>query len=204
MKEVSENIFLIGASGHAKVVMEVVESMDATVAAFVDKTNTNRHIKQIPIISEQDFKSNGKVIIAIGDNATRKRLAKNNWQYTKVLHESAMVSSSVDIGNGTVVMHGAIIQFDSKIGEHVIVNTRAQVDHDCIIHDFVHVGPGAVLCGNVSVGEGTLVGAGSVILPNKKIGRWAIIGAGAVVTSDIEDYSVVVGNPARVIRIQKS
>lgn len=203
MKEANEDIFLIGASGHAKVVMEVIESMGATVTALVDKTNENQYVKNIPIIGEREFKSKGNVIIAIGNNATRKQLAKNNWQYTKAKHVSALVSDSVVVGNGTVIMQGAIIQIDSTIGKHVIVNTRAQIDHDCIIHDFVHVGPGAVLCGNVSVGEGTLIGAGSVVLPGKKIGRWAIIGAGSVVTKDVEDNSVAVGNPAQVIRILK-
>jgi sugar O-acyltransferase (sialic acid O-acetyltransferase NeuD family) len=203
MKQASEDIFLIGASGHAKVVLEVIESMGSTVTALVDKTSSNQFLKNIPIIGERDFKSNGNVIIAIGNNSTRKQLSKNNWHYTKAKHSSALVSDTVVVGNGTVIMHGAIIQIDSKIGEHVIVNTRAQIDHDCTVRDFAHIGPGAVLCGNVSVGEGTLIGAGSVILPGKKIGRWAVIGAGSVVTKDIEDYSVAVGNPAHIVQILK-
>jgi len=65
-----------------------------------------------------------------------------------------------------------------------------------------HFAPGATLCGLVSVGEAAMVGTSATILPRMKIGRGAIIGAGAVVTKDVPDYAVVLGNPARVIRIE--
>ncbi len=99
-----------------------------------------------------------------------------------------------------MIMHGAVIQVDTKIGNHVLINTRASIDHDCVIDSYVHLAPGVVLCGRVTVGEGAFIGAGSVILPGIIVGKWAQVGAGSVVIQNVPDGATVVGNPARVIK----
>ena len=96
-------------------------------------------------------------------------------------------------------MAGVIINPYVEVGAHCIVNTNASIDHDCIISDYVHISPGATLCGGVFVSEDVQVGAGAVILPNIKIGKFSTIGAGAVVTTDVPDYTTVVGNPAKTL-----
>jgi acetyltransferase-like isoleucine patch superfamily enzyme len=82
------------------------------------------------------------------------------------------------------------------------VNHKASVDHECQIGLGVHLAPSATLCGLVSVGDGAMVGTNATVLPRIQIGRGATIGGGAVVTKDVPDYAVVVGNPARIIRIE--
>src|SRR5690554_4373572 len=109
-----------------------------------------------------------------------------------------MVSGYASVGNGTVVMQGAIIQASAVVGTHCIINMGASVDHDCQVCDFVHVSPHATLCGNVSVDEGSWVAAGAIVLPGVKIGKWRVIGAGSVVTKDIPDYSLAAGNRCKV------
>jgi sugar O-acyltransferase (sialic acid O-acetyltransferase NeuD family) len=143
-------------------------------------------------------------IIAIGDNEVRKKLSLTiESDYGIVKHSTSVISSSVTIGEGSMVLHQATIQVDCKVGKHVIINTAASVDHDCLIEDYVHIAPGSVLCGNVKIGEGTFIGAGTTIIPNVSIGKWCTIGAGSVIIKDVPDFAVVVGNPGRIIKTKK-
>lgn len=116
-------------------------------------------------------------IIAIGDNRDRKRVAEENQneQYGNAGTHTWSLDSF--IGDGTVIMAGAIVQPGCKIGKHVILNTGCSVDHDCVIGDYVHIAPGAHLCGNVTVGDGTLVGTGVCIAPNTVIPPWSLVKA---------------------------
>jgi sugar O-acyltransferase (sialic acid O-acetyltransferase NeuD family) len=108
------------------------------------------------------------------------------------------------VKEGSVIFHGAIVQANSKIGRHVIVNTGAQIDHDCLVEDYAHIAPGAILCGTIQVGEGALIGAGATVVPGIRIGRWATVGAGAVVTQHVPDHAVVVGVPAKIVKVNNA
>lgn len=117
-------------------------------------------------------------VIAIGDNRQRKKVAEEQPRYCIfgiICHPTAYLHSLV--GDGTVVMAGAVIQTGCRIGKHCIINTGATIDHDCTLEDYVHIAPGAHLCGNVHVGEGTLVGVGVGIAPNTKIPAWSLVKA---------------------------
>lgn len=196
---------LYGAGGHAKVVADVLVANGFEIYTFIDSRKSGRYLgielnKSILTCNEILNK-----IIAIGDNAIRKKIAESlSPTFGLAKHKSAEVSASVHIEEGCMVLHQAVVQAGSKIGKHVIINTRASVDHDCVIDDFVHVAPGSILCGNVKVGEGTLVGAGTTVIPNITIGKWCIIGAGSVIIKDVPDYSVVVGNPGRIIKSKQN
>ena len=193
-------INLFGASGHAKVIMDIVEAQGDRVACLYDDSPHCDQIHGISVLKASEIQVDGPMIISIGSNRIRKLISgKYSLQYAKAIHPQSIVSSSVEIGDGTVVMQGAIIQSDAEIGKHCIINTGASVDHECVIGNFVHITPHATLCGNVHVGEGTWIGAGSVIIPGIKIGQWCTIGAGSVVINDIPDNTVVVGNPCKRI-----
>jgi sugar O-acyltransferase (sialic acid O-acetyltransferase NeuD family) len=195
-------IILQGGGQHAQVVLDCLLAAGANVIALFDP-KYNGDLFGIPQRGGYDasFKPEARAVIAIGDNALRKKVSQETrHSFTNAIHPSAIVSRFSEIGVGNMLLHGVIIQPRSRIGNHVILNTGAKVDHDCLVSDFVHLAPGSILCGCVSVGEGTFVGAGSTIIPGKKIGAWSIIGAGSVVISDIPDYSVAVGNPAKVIK----
>jgi sugar O-acyltransferase (sialic acid O-acetyltransferase NeuD family) len=201
MKE-NESVILHGGGEHAKVVLDCLLSLGVHVAGIFDPKYSGE-LYGIPQMGEYNpsFLPTAKAIIAIGSNSTRKKVASNtSHEFTNAIHSSAILSKRLSMGVGNMILHGAIIQTQATLGNHVIINTGARVDHECIIGDYVHIAPGATLAGVVSVGEGTFVGAGATIINGKKIGAWCTIGAGAVVITDIPDFAVVVGNPARIIK----
>ncbi len=192
-------MYLFGASGHAKVIIDILASQNIAVQALFDDNKDITELLGIPVFHDLNIKS--PLIISIGSNSIRKKISgKINAEYAKAIHSSAIISSFANVGMGSVVMQGAIIQSCSQIGKHCIINTGVSIDHDCIIDDFVHISPHATLCGNVSVGEGTWIGAGTTIIQGVKIGKWSVIGAGTVVTKDIPDNVIAAGVPAKTIR----
>lgn len=197
-------MLLFGASGHAKVIVDILLSKGVQVKGFYDEDETKKDLWGIPVIGKtNDFNSSiEECIVSIGKNDTRKKVVEKlgDAEFGIAIHDKSNLGSHVEIGEGTVVMAGTIINADTKIGEHVIINTSASVDHDCIIGDFAHIAPNTSICGGVEVGEGTLIGAGATVIPLVKIGKWCTIGAGAVVVEDVPDNSVVVGNPAKIIK----
>ena len=193
-------INLFGASGHAKVIMDVIEAHGDSVGSLYDDAPHCGEINGRPVYKTSQAKVEGPMIISIGSNIVRKLIVeKYPVQYAKVIHPQSIISPSAKIGDGTVVMQGAIVQSDAMIGQHCIINTGASVDHECRIGDFVHISPHATLCGNVHVGEGSWIGAGTTVIPGVKIGRWCTIGAGSVVINDIPDNTTAVGNPCKRI-----
>ncbi len=197
------NITLYGASGHCKVIADILMGNGNTQLTIIDDFGKNDHILGVPVVktSDIDMEKLDNLIISIGNNRARKRISsKLDIRYANALHASAIISPFSQIGAGTVVMAGAKINPDAKIGKHCIINTGAVVEHDADIADFVHISPGAALAGNVTVGEGSHVGIGSIVIQGVKIGKWATIGAGAIIIRDIPDFAVVVGNPGKIIK----
>lgn len=192
-------MYLFGASGHAKVIIDILKATHTVIDGLVDDDPDINELLGYPVF--HNLKDISPVIVSIGVNATRKKVVgKLTGRFGKAVHPLAVISDTVTIGEGTVVMPGVIIQSDAKIGNHCIVNTGASIDHECVIEDFAHISPHATLCGNVTVGEGTWIGAGTTIIPGVKIGKWCVIGAGSVVTKDIPDGVLAVGNRCRIVR----
>lgn len=193
-------INLFGASGHAKVIKDVIDAQGDDVGCLYDDNPhcTDIHGKPVHKASNTDVKE--PLIISIGSNRVRKFISERYpLVYAKAIHPKSIISPTAQIGVGTVVMQGAIIQSDVKIGRHCIINTGASVDHECTIDDYVHISPHVTLCGNVTIGEGSWIGAGTTVIPGIKIGKWCTIGAGSVVINDIPNNMMVVGNPCKKI-----
>ncbi len=198
-------MYLYGASGHAKVIIDILAERSIDIQGVFDDDIKKKDISGYPVTSvPSDIETlDGQFIISIGDNKIRKNLSeKYSLLYGTAIHLSCSISDSVDIGFGTVIMANSVINASSKIGEHVIINTSASIDHDCNIENYVHISPSACLCGGVIIMTGTHVGAGAIILPGVKVGSWSIVGAGAIVLQDIPDYSIAVGNPAHLLEKQ--
>lgn len=194
-----KKINLFGAGGHGKVIKEIVESEGYRVECFYDDNPDIAEHCGVAVCKVADSAVEGGLIVCIGDNRKRKSVVDRiDVDYATAVHPSAILSPTVKLSAGSVVMQRAVIQADAYIGKHSIINTSASVDHDCRIGDFVHISPGATLCGAVSIGDGTLIGTGSVVVPGVKIGKWCIIGAGSVVLTDIPDGVVAYGNPCKV------
>lgn len=197
-------IFICGAGGHAKVILEILEVLGQKCEGIFDDNPQMKELLGYPVLGRWDPALVGdaaKMVLAIGNNAVRKRLSQEMvCDWVNAVHPSANISTRCTIGSGTVVMAGVSINSSSSVGSHAIINTNASVDHDCKLGDFVHISPNVALAGNVTVGEGTHIGIGSSVKQGVKIGKWSVIGAGTVVIRDVPDNVVVVGNPGRVLR----
>ncbi len=197
-------MYLYGASGHCKVVIEALKSSkNVKIDGVFDDNSNNDLILSIPIIKpiEVGFSDLNNFIITIGNNRIRKKIVQSlKVNYLNAVDSSAIISESAKIDFGTVILAGAIINAEAKIGKHCIINSGAVVEHDCIIEDFVHVSPKAAIAGNVRVCEGANIGIGAVVIQGLTIGKWSTIGAGSVIINDVPDYAVVVGNPGKVIK----
>lgn len=206
-------LIVIGAGGHAKVIIDIIEKQgQVRVACIVDDNPALKGTSllgypvagmQSELLAIPEAGGLDCAVIAIGNNDIRARAAAwlrgHGYSLVTVIHPSAQVGRNVTIGAGGVLMAGTVINPDTRIGENVIVNTGATVDHDCIVGKEVHVAPGSHICGGVSIGDGTLVGAGSVVVPNIRIGKNVTIGAGSTVIRDVPDNAKIAGTPARKI-----
>jgi len=205
-----ESIFVFGASGHAKVVIDIIEKQGRYKIVFLADDNMNLKGTDVYgyriIGGKTELLASGirKGIVAIGSNRARCDVAAwltdKGFDLVSVIHPSAQIARNVVIGNNTVVMAGVVINSDSRIGNDVVINTRASIDHDCTVGSGVHIAPGAILCGTVTVGDGTFICAGSTIIPNLNVGANVVVGAGSTVIRDVPDKVTVVGTPAKIIK----
>lgn len=202
------SILIVGAGGHAKVVLATLLAAGEIVEGLLDdRTETwGSKVLNYPVLGGLSIlkQTSSRAIIAIGHNRVRQILNERypsvNW--TCVVHPSAFIHPSVTLGAGSVVFAGAVIQPDTHIGKHVIVNTAATVDHDCVLEDYVHIAPGAHLAGQVHLESGAFLGIGGAAAPGTRVGAWATIGAGGVVIHAIPPNSVAIGIPARPRRAE--
>ena len=206
-----KEIILLGAGGHAAVILDILKAQIANgeaikIKGLLDDSNKKEWMGY-PVLGStleaNDFnEENTYFIIAIGSNKMRDKLSKkySHLKFFTAIHPSAIIGSQVNIGAGTVVMPNVVINANSQIGEHVIINTGTIVEHDNSIGDYVHLSPNATLCGTVRVKPLTHIGAGATVIQGKMIGSQSMIGAGATVITDIPDQVVAVGTPAKVIK----
>lgn len=192
-------MYIYGASGHAKVVIDILEACGRQIDGLVDD---NPDIKKLSgYLVGRESPENAEIIIAIGNCTTRRKVAEKSGRLAApaAVHPSAIISPKASIGDGTVVMQGAVVQADAKIGRHCIINTKASIDHECIIGDYVHIAPGCTLSGDVKVGAGSWIGAGATVIQGITIGKDCYIGAGSVVVRDIPDGVKAYGVPCRIV-----
>ena len=200
-------IYLYGASGHCKVVVDILKLNNDEIEQILDDNPSGKTLFDIPVVlNSRDFDLNGKkVFITIGDNSIRERIAKSiDTKFHIAIHPNSIVSSFASIDEGTVIMAGAVVNAGASIGKHCIINTGAIVEHDCILNDYVHISPNAAVAGDVTVGVGSHIGIGASIIQGIKIGKWTVIGAGTVILTDVPDYAIVVGNPGKIIKFRKN
>ena len=203
-KSVKREYIILGAGGHAAVIADILYKSGCSLKGFLDDAvAVGTDVLGSKVIGKidncRDY-SECLFIIGIGENHIRKRIAgKYSLEYGKAIHPSAIIGQQVEIGCGTVIMGGCVINSRTVIGKNCIVNTRASVDHDNKLGDFVHISPGAVLGGTVFVEDGTHIGIGACVKNNICICNDVIVGAGALVVKNINDPGTYVGVPARRI-----
>lgn len=194
-------LLIIGSSGHGNVVAEIAINTGYSIKFWEDDLSKINQVFNIEK-RESTIPVNSKIIIAIGSNKTREIISRQYSQdsFISLYHPNSSISKSAEIGLGSVIMAGAIVNSGVCVGNHCIINSGAIVDHDCNLEQYVHVSPNATLCGNVTVGEASWVGAGATIIQGINIGKNVTIGAGSVIINDVPDNATVVGNPGRIIK----
>jgi len=207
-KDVKEKVFIYGASGHAKVVIDIVEKQGKYEISFLvddDLSLKGTLFFGYKVVGGKEelltlIDRPVRGIVAIGSNQVRCNVATwlidQGFSLITAIHPTACIGRNVVVNEGTVIMAGVIINSDTTVGKNVIVNSCASIDHDCQIGDNVHIAPGSTLCGSVSIDEGTFVCAGATVAPNIYIGKQVIVGAGATVIRDVSEKMTVVGVPA--------
>jgi acetyltransferase EpsM len=204
-------LLVYGASGHGKVVADAALSSDSyDVQGFLDddREKWGQNVLGLPVLGGVEclrtLGSGGQIALGIGSNERRKKaieeLTARGVLWATIVHRSAVIASSAQLGQGTFVGPLALVHTDAHVGRGCIINSGALVEHDNVLGDWVHVGPGASLAGNVRVGTGTQIGMGARVLPGVQVGEWAVVGAGAVVTRELASRVIAAGVPARVKR----
>lgn len=199
-------VIIIGASGHGKVIADIIVSSGNVVKGFLDDADDiqGKSIIGFPVLGIiADYKEylDCEFIIAIGDPYIRKKIAESiDVKWHTAVHPSAVISKfDTSIGEGTVIMANAVVNPSAKIGNHCIVNTSVVVEHDNVLKDYVHLSPNVTLAGIVTVGECTHIGAGASTRQLINIAPDCVIGVGSVIVKDITEKGVYAGVPARKI-----
>ena len=194
-------LFIIGASGHGKVVADIAKLVGYTDIVFLDDNCDIKECNGCPVIGDLSKLNTyqGDYFVAIGNSSIRSRIINQltDRNIPVLIHPNSVVAKDVVIGKGSVVMAGAVINPSSVIGVGSIINTCSSVDHDCSLGDYVHISVGAHVCGTVKIGDYTWIGAGATISNNINVSSNITIGAGAVVVKDLDEPGKYIGIPAK-------
>ncbi|MDD5170871.1 MAG: acetyltransferase [Syntrophales bacterium] len=205
-------VIIIGAGGHAKVLISTLKAIQADIIGLTDVAfdQSDIALRDLPVLGNDDkvlAYAPDRVTLVNGIGAvssTAKRLniyekfKKHGYSFLTVIHPSAIIMDDVSLAEGVQVLAGAVIQTGCAVGINAIINTGAIVDHDSMIGEHVHIAPGVVLSGGVHVGTMAHIGTAATVIQGIRIGEAAIIGAGAVVIKDIPAGATAFGVPARV------
>ncbi|MFC1834167.1 acetyltransferase [Thermodesulfobacteriota bacterium] len=209
------NIVVVGSSGHAKVVIDVIEKQAKfSIVGLIDSLKPKGESclgyktlgteTDLPLLVEEHSIVGG--IVAIGDNWQRHKVVERismicpRLRWVTAIHPSVNLAKAATVGNGTVIMAGASINSSASIGNCCIINTNSSVDHDNVINDFASLAPGVTIGGKVRIGQFSAISLGANVIHGVSIGVHSIIGAGATVLNDIPSYSVALGTPAKVTK----
>lgn len=210
-----EDVVILGASGHAKVVIDILETMQRyrILGVTTPDAKEGAELLGYPVLGDDrvldSLRAKGLRSVAIGvggwtENGLRKRVydfAKAaGFHVVSAIAPSAVISPRATIGDGCCIFPGVIVNVEARIGANVIVATGSTVDHETTVEDHVLISAGVDVGANVRLGEGCLLAIGSTVTSGKTIGRHALVAAGAVVVKDVPPGARVMGVPAREMR----
>jgi len=195
-----KKIAIYGASGHGKVVANIAKLNGYDEIIYVD--DGENEFMTFESFLEKDLLV--PLAFGVGINHVRAKLyekcVENGLGVVTLIHPSAVLSSTVNIGEGSVVMAGVVLNEDADIGKCCIINSSCVIEHDNIIGDFTHISPLVACAGDVTIGDYTHIGIGSCIIQGVTIGSDSVVGAGSVVVTDIGNQKLAYGNPCEIIK----
>lgn len=204
----NKKLLILGARGHGKIAAEIALNMQRwSEIAFLDDQFTHQKVLGVDVIGKLDeafaFIHEYEMFVAIGDNLFREKVQNKlealGATIPILIHQSSVIGCDVKIGDGTIIMPGAVINCCTTIGTGCIINTCSSVDHDNVIGDYVHISPGAHTAGNVHIQNKTWLCAGSTVINKISITEECVVGAGAVVVKDILESGTYIGVPAKKV-----
>lgn len=204
----AEKLIIIGARGHGKVIADIaLKSNGWDTIVFLDDDESIKETIGFEVIGKPadaiKYSKEADFFVAIGNNSIREKMQEKledeGLSIASLTHPKAVIATDVEIGKGTAIMAGVIINSSCKIGKGCIINTASTLDHDNVIEDYVHVSPGVHLAGTVSVGKRSWLGVGSIVSNNLNISDDSQLGAGAVAVKDIVEPGTYVGVPVRKV-----
>jgi UDP-perosamine 4-acetyltransferase len=203
----------IGSGGHAAVVIEALTlsgGVELVGALDNDPSRVGASVLGIGVLGGDDLlgklRGDGVTLAVMGigsgsscaaRGAAFERLIEKGFSLIDVIHPRSYLSASATHGEGLVMLPNSLIHTNARLGRNVLVNSGACVEHECVIGDSVHIATGAILSGGVQIGTRTHVGAGAIVRQGIRIGSDVVVGAGAVVVRDVDNGTVVFGNPAK-------
>jgi sugar O-acyltransferase (sialic acid O-acetyltransferase NeuD family) len=206
---IKKQIILVGGGGHAKACLDVIES-DSTwqLKGYVDVKQTLSDSYDLDYLGcdleASKYVHEAKFLITIGQlghSTTREKLYNElkglNAEFATVKSNNAIISKKSIIGEGSIIMHGTILQTDTFIGENCIVNDRVLIEHDSTIGNHCHISTGAIINGGVKIGNSVFIGSGAILRNGITVGDNCVIGMGAIVTKSVGNGVTVFGNPAK-------
>ena len=199
-----KKVVIVGAAGHSKVIADIIRKNGDFIVGFLDDdvSKTGKPFLGSTILGlcsdYEKFSDDCQFFVAIGDNEVRKKLALMvKGPFYTAIHPTAIISEDVEIGAGSCVMAGAIINPGTKIGEHSIINSGAIVEHDCTVGSFTHVCPHGTVCGESRIGNQVWIGSGCTVIHDMTVCDNVTLGAGAVVVKSLNEPGTYVGVPAK-------
>lgn len=213
------DIILLGAGGHAKDIITNIEDMNLALpkakrlnlVGCVDDTGVfNPDVERlgyelftdVKVLARRSLKK-ASLVCAVGDPLSRKRFVQKislfRPRYATIVHPSAVVSASAQLGQGVTVFANSVVSALSRVGDHASVNFNCSVSHDVSIGAYATLCPGVNIAGRVELGEGVFMGVGSCCLNKVSVGAWGLVGAGSTVTKNVPAYSIAVGTPHKII-----
>lgn len=197
-------IFLLGAGGHAKVVLDAIESQGISIAGIINpSSNISEYFSSIRVWGGDemiDSLNPDLDLIANGIGATPKNLLNkklslawkaHGYRFLTIVHPATTIGRKVTLGHGCQIMAGCTLQSDTVVGDGVVVNTASNIDHDCRIGAYTFISPSCVICGGVEIGDDCFIGAGAILLPGVKLGNGVVVAAGGVVDRDVPDLGFI-------------
>lgn len=201
----NKDVIIIGASGHGRVIADIVRLRGDRILGFLDDRTDITQWVGAPILGAVcDYVRypEAAFIVAIGNGDIRQRIvsAMTDVRWYTAIHPQAILAGDVSIGEGSALMAGSILNPGATVGAHCIINTGAIVEHDCTVESFAHISVGAKLAGTVHIGKNAWIGIGAIVNNNLSVCENCTVGAGAVVVKSITEAGTYVGVPARRIR----